>query len=399
MARIVLVGAGHTHAELARLTPRFIQGGHSLTLVSLTAMHPYSGMGPGLLGGTYALSDIVLPAATLVESGGGTFVRGAVASHDAEARTVTLSTGEHLGYDVLSLNVGSEPVAMESAATESDATPVSTPPEPGRGLFHVKPIVQLARARSAIEAQCLHNGTCRIAVVGGGPAGVEVAANAAFLVAQLGARSEVDLYSASRSLAHLTERRTSWVDYFLKDHGVLPHYGLKVSPRELDADVVLVASGIRPPRSLERFRLPLGSDGAVTVDKFLRSPAAPEVFAVGDSAWFEPQPLDRVGVFAVRMQSALADNVEATAQAIDRGQEIDPTTLSPFQATGRYLVALNLGFKSGFLHRARICIHGKAAFRLKDRIDRAFVRRYQYRNRVRWTHTQSGSDRHVSRDT
>ncbi|MFO8063837.1 MAG: NAD(P)/FAD-dependent oxidoreductase [Spirochaetota bacterium] len=375
MARIVLVGAGHTHAELARLTPRFVQGGHSLTLVSPTAMHPYSGMGPGLLGGTYALSDIVVPAAHLVERGGGTFVRGTVVSHDTEARTITLSTGEHIGYDVLSLNVGSEPVAGESDATHGAAQPA----HPGPRLFHVKPIAELARARSTIEAQCVASGTCRVAVVGAGPAGVEVAANAAFLAARLGARNEVSLYSASPSLAHLEERRNSWVEDFLKDHHVSPHYGAKVSPQELDADIVLVASGIRPPRALERFGLPLAPDGAVIIDRFLRSPAAPEVFAVGDSAWFEPEPLNRAGVFAVRMQPVLADNLEATARAHERGRDVDTAALSPFEATGTYLVALNLGFKIGFLYRGRVSMKGKPAFRLKDRIDRAFVRRYQSR--------------------
>ena len=368
MARIVLVGGGHTHAEVVRRASRLTAAGHTVTLVTPAATHPYSGMGPGMLGGTYSLADILLPVATLVGRAGGTFIQATAVSLDPNARLLTLSSGRTIAYDVLSLNIGSDPV---------EAAPIRE-----RHVFTVKPIRELARARAAIEAACARDGRCRIAVIGGGPAGVEVAANCAFLVRRLHARAAVDLYHASDLLARLDRTRNAWVLRYLECHGVSVHPGSRVSPADLDADVVFSATGTRPPGVLASFGLPLAPDGALVVDEFLRSPSSERVFAAGDCAWFSPQPLDRVGVYPVRMQPVLFANLAAIADAVDRSLHGDPVQpdcieLTRFTATGPYLAGLNLGFGRGLLYRQLFDLRGRPAFAMKDLIDRRFVRRYQ----------------------
>ncbi len=393
MARIVLLGGGHAHVEVARRAAELTGAGHSVTLVSPAATHPYSGMGPGMLGGAYSLAEILLPVGALVRRAGGTFVQATAIAHDPDARLVILSTGETLAYDVLSLNIGSDPA--------------HAPPARADHMHTVKPIRELARARAAIEAKCARDGACRIAVVGGGPAGVEVAANSAFLVKRLHARGTIDLYHSSDLLAHLDRRDSEWVRACLERHGIQVHTGARASPDDLDADIVFVASGIRPPEALATFGLRLAADGAVIVDEYLRSPDSDRVFAAGDCARFSPRPLERLGVYPVRMQRVLFANLAATADAVDatggdargalcedrrvpithagpergdaagRGPHATAAELTPFTGTGPCLKGVNLGFRQGYLYRGAFRLRGRPAFRLKNTIDRRFIRQYR----------------------
>ncbi|TVR02136.1 MAG: pyridine nucleotide-disulfide oxidoreductase [Spirochaetaceae bacterium] len=371
-ATVVLVGAGHTHVELLLQGHRFTEAGLQLVVVSPEPAHPYSGMGPGLLGGTYSVADISLPIGDLAARTGARFVQQSVVSHNPQSRTLMLADGSALGYDLVSFNVGSE---VPADAGRSAVCPV----------IPVKPIAGLAAAREVIEAACRAGRGARVAIVGGGPAGVELAGNVAWLLATLGApaaaagaESRVDLYASDRPLAGLSGRRQRYVERCLKASGVRVHHGQRVDVAALcggaagllpsPPDLVLLATGIGPPRALDAFGLPCAPDGAILVDRYLRAQGAEHVFAVGDCASFAEEPLDRVGVYAVRMQRVLLRNLLATAAG---------TPLQPFTATGPYLGGLNLGFGRGILYRGPWTLRGRPAFRAKDWIDRRFVRRYQ----------------------
>ncbi len=372
MARIVLLGAGHCHIEVARRAGELTRAGHELLLVSPEREHPYSGMGPGMLGGTYSLQQILLPAAELVERGGGRFIAAAALSHNPQARTLQLSTAHELNYDVLSVNTGSE--LGSCRGTAADTSGAAAPAE--RPVYAVKPIRQLAAARSAIEQRCRARGNCRVAVVGGGAAGVELAGNAAQLLRRCGVIDPaVDLYSTTAALAGLEGSRLRYVRRRLERAGVTVHAGGKVDPSQLRADVTLLATGIRPVATLAGFGLRCAADGALRVDRHLRAEGTARVFAVGDSAWFNEQPLDRVGVYAVRMQGILMHNLALSAAVADGNAEA--RQLERFEATGVYLGGLNLGFGRGILFRGRWTIRGRPAFTLKDAIDRRFMHKFQ----------------------
>ncbi len=358
MSRIVLIGAGHTHIELARRSAEFVAGGHEIVLVNPYRSHPYSGMGPGLLAGTYSLADVMLPAASLVEQGGGRFVADSVAGLDPERNRIELEGGATIDYDVVSFNLGSEPVADTS----------------GDHVYPVKPINTLAVLRHAIEQRSLSAATIRVGVIGGGPGGVELAANSAHLLDALRvAEPRIDLYTSDNPLAGVSGAREAYVERRLHAAGVRIHRRCRTTPAEVDADFVLVAPGIRPPGVTKQLGLPLSEDGGILIDRYLRSTAYPNVFAVGDCATYAEGPLDRVGVYAVRMQSLLAHNLRQSTLSTGG----DDGGLKPFTATHKYLAGFNLGFGRGLLYRGRWTIRGRPAFLLKDRIDRGFMRRYR----------------------
>jgi NADH dehydrogenase FAD-containing subunit len=100
----------------------------------------------------------------------------------------------------------------------------------------------------------------------------------------------------------------------------------------------------------------------------------PEVFGGGDCIAFQPRPLARVGVYAVRQNPILHHNLLA---ALEGG------ALEPFVPQQDYLLILNMGDGTGILNRGRLTFAGWPAFWLKHVIDDRFMRRFQLSNERR----------------
>ncbi|MFW5994925.1 MAG: FAD-dependent oxidoreductase, partial [Spirochaetia bacterium] len=237
----------------------------------------------------------------------------------------------------------------------------------------VKPISSLGDARRAIEKRSTTQQTIRVAVIGGGPGGVELSANSSHLMHSLGVTGrDVHLYTGDHPLAGVSPKREEYVERALRTVGVQIHKGQRAEPDDLDADFVFMAWGIRPPEVMQNFGLPLAEDGGILIDSYLRSTGRDNVFAVGDCATMSGDPLDRVGVFAVRMQPVLLENLCRAVEGDGPARE-----LHRFTGTHKYLAGFNLGFGRGMLYRGKWTITGRKAFALKDRIDRGFMKRYQ----------------------
>jgi NADH dehydrogenase FAD-containing subunit len=368
--KIVLAGAGHTHIELLRQGALFSGAGHELVLVSPDASHPYSGMAPGVLGGSYRTEEIMLPASELASRGGVTFIRDRVRGLDPPKKVLSLEGGGELSYDLLSLNLGSETVlpvlSGQNRAVKTHAS---------------KPIASLLELKVSMERIATDGGILRIAVIGGGPAGVELAGNiSAFMKDQ----AKVDLYTASSSgLGGYAGKGERFILSILKGRGVTIHKERRIEPAddlaELEADIVLFATGVKAPGIIKEWGLPLGENGGIKVNRFLQVEGFPEICAAGDCACFySPRPgrcLERIGVYAVRQQSVLQHNLLSLASG---GSGVPGSDgLKGFKGDRPSLSALNLGGGIGILQRGSFLLAGRAAFFLKDFIDRRFMAKYQ----------------------
>ncbi|MEX6505946.1 NAD(P)/FAD-dependent oxidoreductase [Jiella sp. M17.18] len=201
-----------------------------------------------------------------------------VTAIDRAAATVTLSTGEALAYDHLVLATG--------AANRS--LPVAGADLPG--------VYQL---RSAEDAEALRAGVhaaSRIAIVGGGFIGLEVAA----AVRTLG-KDVVLVEAADRLMGRAVSRQVS--AFFLDRHremgtdvrlstplqaitGTKRAGGVTVAGGEtIPADIVLIAAGVKPNDQLAR-AAGLATDNGILVDGFMTT-ADPKIFAIGDCAAFD----------------------------------------------------------------------------------------------------------------
>ena len=363
MGRLVLIGGGHAHAGVLFHIGGMVDRGHEVVLVNPTPQHYYSGMGPGVLGGAYTPEQIRFPVKDMVLARGGTFIEDRLESVDADARVVRLASGEELPYDVLSFNAGSV---------------IPTPRETERGddIYTVKPIQNLWIARERIE-ELLGKGPVRVAVVGGGPAALEVAGNARE-VRGAGRNPEVRVLAGRTFLRKLPERIRAMAKKNFADRGIEVVEGSYVRSAEpgkvrlengdvYEADVIFLALGVKPPTLFRESGLKVGPDGGLTVSRTLQCVDHPEIFGGGDCIHFLDKPLDKVGVYAVRQHPVLVHNLAAQLEGRD---------LIPFDPGGSYLLVFNLGGGRGIFWKWGVVFGGKPAFFVKDYIDRKFMAKF-----------------------
>ena len=136
----------------------------------------------------------------------------------------------------------------------------------------------------------------------------------------------------------------------------------------LKNDIIFMAIGVKPSRLFEDSGLPTGRDGGMLVNQYLQCVSRPEIFGGGDCISFEPQPLAKVGVYAVRQNPILLHNLLSTLN----GHE-----LQPFVPQKSILLALNLGDGTAIVHWHAMVWGGRLGFALKDYIDRKFMRLFQ----------------------
>jgi NADH dehydrogenase FAD-containing subunit len=364
---LVLAGGGHAHMMVLAHVGTLTQSGVEVTVVQPSPHHYYSGMGPGMLGGFYQPDQIRFDTRKTVQSGGGTFLEDRVQSIDPAAKTVSLASGRHLTYDALSLNIGSE----VSSAVATDRNP--------EDVFFVKPIEGLIQARDRFLSLAA-GGPVDVAVIGGGPSAAEICGNLMGLAQRTGVSTpKIRMFARRKMLSNRPPSVVRRVRRSLEARGVLIEESTPVrrvqsgriwteAGDEHQADLIFMATGVKPPRLIADSGLPTGANGGLLVNGFLQCPTHPEVFGGGDCICLDGRPLDKVGVYAVRQNPVLLANLQA---ALSGG------TLQRFDPGGGYLLIYNLGDGTGVLHRGPIVLSGRLAYRIKDFIDRRFVRRFQ----------------------
>jgi NADH dehydrogenase FAD-containing subunit len=365
--RLVLLGAGHAHLELLSRVPRLVDAGVHVSVVGPNPYHYYSGMSPGLLSERYADQDVRFPVECMTTEAGGVFHRDAVVTVRATRRELELASGATLPYDVASFNIGSEIPSLQG----TDAGPA---------VFKVKPIQNVS---------ALHDTLCtllqeitrevRLVIVGGGPAGLEMAGNLVAFAQRHGAARilRIMILAGSKFLKGLPERARRLARKSLESRGVEIIEGQHASSITKDgvltdasqhfpAEVVVLALGTKPPSVFRDSDLPLGEDGGLLVDEHLRCPDHPELFGGGDCICPSGRAIPRVGVQAVVQGPILADNIEATLAG--------GGSLRSFTPQERFMLIYNLGDGTAIFHKWGIALRSRLFMRMKDMIDRGFMR-------------------------
>ena len=175
--RLVFVGGGHVHLLSLKYADHFIRAGADVTLIGPGRFHYYSGMGPGMISRIYEPKQVRFDIQSMVESRGGTFIKGKVVSIDPGNRTLFLQGGGKISYDLISFNIGSYVPLDRIPGAEGEAIPV-------------KPIENLESAREGILERS-RGGAAKVLIIGAGPAGVELAGNIWRLGQSENARAEI----------------------------------------------------------------------------------------------------------------------------------------------------------------------------------------------------------------
>ena len=372
MKHLVLVGAGHAHAQILLDWAAHPMLNVTLTVVSPESLVPYSGMVPGWLAGTYQFEEIAIDFLALCAAAGACWVAAELQAIDPDQRRLHLSTGEWLDYDIVSLNVGSTlspPAAHESGATVLALRPLS-------GLRrHYQAFVENWSTEKSDQP-------LTVTAVGGGAAGFESLLAVLRRLRQARPDRPVNGALMSRSTTLLPgfapmARRAAL--RALAQAGVDVQLGCSWSTAtQRPGELVLWATGaqahdwqLEPQR---RGRLSVNSRGFVRVDAHLRALSHPHIFAVGDCAQWgsEADALPKAGVYAVRMGPVLSGNLRAALVG---------APLAVFAPQRRFLSLLSTADGRAIASRGDLGASGAWAWHLKDYIDRSFIRRFAARSK------------------
>jgi selenide,water dikinase len=370
---LVLVGGGHSHvAVLKRFGMRKLPGVR-LTLIARDIDTPYSGMLPGFVAGHYAFDECHVDLAPLARFAGARLIHDEAVGIDRAARTVLCRARPPVPFDVLSLDIGSRPKAHEVEGAVANATPV-------------KPIDDFAARWARVMAHAAAaQGAFRIGVVGGGAGGVEL------MLAMQHRLRALDV-AAGRDPARLAF-------HLVTANGLLPSHNISVQARfrrvlaargiavrenapvvRVDPGALVLADGGTVALDeilwttqagaapwLARSGLDCDPDGFVMVKPTLQSLTDPLIFAAGDVAAVVDHPRPKAGVFAVRQGPPLADNLRLVLS----GQ-----APRPFTPQAKFLSLITTGDQYAVASRGDWAAEGRWLWRLKDWIDRAFMRKY-----------------------
>jgi len=339
---------------------------------------------PGTLAGQYDFDEMAIPLKPLAEACDAELIIEPAVALRSQEREVILQSGRTVAFDVASVGIGSVP----SHRDMWDGVP---------GVVPVKPMQTfLSRVDAAVaEAQAARERTSErlplsVAVVGGGAAGVEIALclqkrlednKLAASILLIDARERI-LAGYRRSTVKLAERE------FIR-RGILSRMGETVTAvrrfqqteregvelelsggDQIVPNMVVWTTGAAPPPALHNFDLPKADAGFLAVRRTLQSTADVPVFAVGDTADFVKNNVPKAGVYAVRQGPVLWKNLK---------RHLSGQPLAEFSPQRGFLSLLNTGDGRAILQYKVCTSHSRWAWRLKDRLDRGFVRKHRTR--------------------
>ena len=371
---IVLVGGGHSHVGVIRNFGMRPVPGVRLTVICRDTDTPYSGMLPGYIAGHYSFDEVHIDLRRLAQFAGARFYRGQVTGLDRGAQKVLLAGRPAVPYDLLSINIGSTPQLSTVAGAALHAVPVKPIFE-----FNQRWLALLARVRG-------HAGKTRIAVVGGGAGGVELLLAMQFRLHNelraLGRSSgdlEFHLFTRGRTIL---PTHNAWVraafERVLGERGVQVHRDAEVralgvgslttdSGTRFDADEVMWVTRAGGAAWLRDSGLELDRDGFIRVNDTLQTLTDANIFAAGDIAAMVNHPLEKAGVFAVRMGPPLARNLR---------QLVTGNAPIPYRPQRRWLALISTGDQVAVASRGWLGFRGAWVWRWKDWIDRRFMRKF-----------------------
>lgn len=374
---IVLVGGGHSHVGVLRHFGMKPQPGVRLTLISASLDTPYSGMLPGYVAGHYSFEQVHIDLPRLAAWAGARFVHAEAVGLDLQAGRVLLADRPSIAFDCCAINVGSTPQMAGVPGAVEHAVPVKPIPQ-----FNARWLALLQRVRE-------QPGALAIALVGGGAGGVELCLAMQHRLRRereaLGGDPDTLRFSLFTQSAHLLPTHNRWVQRrfadVLRQRGVAVHLQARVTRvgaeglqtqladgavQAWPADEVVWVTQAGGPAWLRGSGLSLDPEGFVTVNAALQA-SDPRVFASGDVATFKDRPLEKAGVFAVRMGAPLADNLRRQAL----GQ-----ALRTWRPQRRWLALISTGDQHAVASRGSVGFAGDWVWRWKDAIDQRFMRRF-----------------------
>jgi selenide, water dikinase len=375
---LVLIGGGHSHAIALKKFGMNPIDGVRLTLITDVWHTPYSGMLPGYVAGLYEFDDCHIDLRPLTQFAHVQMIVDRAVGLDTVTNQVALQGHPPIAFDLLSIDIGSNPEAV-------------TVPGAMEHAIAVKPISQFLTYWDQMVAEITQapERPVKVAIVGGGAGGVELAFNIQArllkILSQAGQpASHLELHLFHRSDRLLPERHPGFsrqVQKLLAQRGI--HIHLQQAVIEVKAASVHCESGLKVTCDrifwvtqaaaapwLKASGLATDERGFILVNDQLQSVSHPQVFAAGDVATMMHQARPKAGVFAVRQGKPLAENLRRSLLS---------QPLKSFVPQQEFLILLGTGDRQALASRGALRLPPHPwLWRWKDDIDQKFMD--QFRN-------------------
>ncbi|MGJ8624676.1 MAG: FAD-dependent oxidoreductase, partial [Yoonia sp.] len=355
---LVLIGGGHTHALVLRSWGMNPLPGVRLTVINPGPTAPYSGMLPGFVAGHYTRDELDIDLVKLARFAGARLIVGAADAIDPLTKTVHVAGRPPVAYDVAAIDVGITSEMPRLTGFAAYGVPA-------------KPLGMFATRWDAYRASAT---APKVAVIGGGVAGAELAMAMAYALREksphvsLIDRGDVldgfNPPARNRLLTALDDLNVTLVEQ--ADVVEVLADGVRLADDTFIAsDFTTGAAGARPHDWVATIGLDL-HEGSLTVGPTLQT-SNPDIFAVGDCAHLSHAPRPKAGVFAVRQAPVLFDNLRA---------HLSGGKLRAYQPQKDYLKLISLGGKSALAEKLGTARRGPLLWKWKNHIDRKFMTQF-----------------------
>ena len=411
MKHLVLIGGGHSHAIVLKMFGIQPLPSVRLTLISDVLHAPYSGMLPGHVAGFYGYDECHIDLRSLAEFAGCQILIDRAIAIDINKNLVICQTRPPVNFDLLSVDIGSTPATLSV---------------PGAAEYGIaaKPVPEFLASWNQLISEIPNHPQkpLRIAIVGGGAGGVELALN---MQSRLGKEEgfgnglcngfngwilryserrkrekrrgkkkeelEIHLFHSGAELMpahnHRVRRRLQEI---LISRGIQVHLKEKVcavkkieretnpqfptdyqisckSGLKLECDRIFWVTQASAANWIRESGLAADSNGFMQVNDCLQSVSHPNVFGAGDIAAMVNYPRPKAGVFAVRQGKPLFENLQ---------QFLLEKPLKPFAPQEQYLGLIGTGNKRAIASRGYFMWESALLWYWKDWIDRQFMQKF-----------------------
>ncbi len=364
---VVLVGAGNAHLRFVKMFGMRPLPGVAVTLVSEAPTIPYSAMVPGHIAGDYTWNDSTIDLVRLCRAVNVRFVPARATGIDIASRKVLFDSRPEMGYDILSLGVGSLP-AHPRGWTRTKSS------------WSMRPLDGMVERLDALQQQLRRSAwPFHLVIVGGGASGCELALAIRKRFAGVGDFRLTLLQSNARLLPQFPAKAADIFSGLMQEKGITVRLNTSVTggdettlelnrSERMDYDAVLWATNAAPPELLRDSGLRRSEEGFLLVNDTLQSVTEPSIFGTGDCISLRSHPdLLKNGVYAVREGAILFENVS---------RFLHEKPLVRFRPQRLCLCLLNTSDSAAILVYGPLVWRSRLVRRIKDRIDRAWIDKF-----------------------
>ncbi len=381
---LVLIGGGHSHAIVLKMLAMHPLAGVRTVLISDVTHTPYSGMLPGHVAGFYSYDETHIDLRRLARLAGAEFYKTRAIGLDLENNRVFCGDRPPVSFDYLTIDFGSTP-EIDSVTGAAEYA------------IKAKPVSEFLAVWEKIVTETRMNPSqnLRIAIVGGGAGGVELALNMQQRLRKNETHSCQNLANLEIHLLHNSSRilpdRNPWVsqqlEMLLRKRGVQLHLKEKVervlvdrlicnSGLTINYNYLFWVTGASAPSWLKTSGLTTDDRGFILVNNYLQSLSHPHIFAAGDIATMANFLRPKAGVFAVRQGKPLFENISNL---------ITGKSLQQYIPQKRYLALIGTGDKRAIASWGNLGWKSPLLWKWKDRIDRQFMAEFEQLSTMEYT--------------